>query len=173
MSTLSASRDQTIVIKSLMRALNLCDKNKMGPYALEVVATAFFLLGQVLGLMHCKSGSILAYQRALDVSPNDISFLVALANAIRTRNEAGDLDEAIKVYLKAVSLDPASAQLYRHVGSAYMQKGCIPEAIGAFTRSVALSVEGDEWVPQVNAIIKTLTDKLRSHQQGQIIVDLP
>lgn len=169
----NASRDLTIVVKSLIRSINLCDKNRDDPASSEVLSTAFFLLGQVLGLMHYKSGSIMAYEKALEVSPHDISFLVALANAIRTRNETNDLDEAIKIYLKAVSLDPTSAQLHRHVGSAYMQKGSLAEAIGAFTRSVALSREGDEWVPQVNMIINTLTEKLRSHQQGQIIVDLP
>lgn len=55
-----------------------------------------------------------------------------------------------------------------------MQQGLTAKAISSFTTSLEVSTEDDDvWKPQIVAIIKDLTEKLRLHSEGTIVIDLP
>lgn len=55
-----------------------------------------------------------------------------------------------------------------------MQQGLIAQAISSFTSSLNVSDEEDDpWRSQIESIIRDLTEKLRLHNQGTIVVDLP
>lgn len=58
-----------------------------------------------------------------------------------------------------------------------MQKGLIALAISSFTSSLQFGDQNEEgidpWADQINSIVKDLTEKLRLHNQGTIVVDLP
>ena len=57
-----------------------------------------------------------------------------------------------------------------------MQQGLIAKAISSFTKSLQVSVDDDDddiWRPQIESIIKDLTEKLRLKNEGTIVIDLP
>jgi hypothetical protein len=55
-----------------------------------------------------------------------------------------------------------------------MQQGLTAKAISSFTTSLEVSSEEDDvWRPQIISIIKDLTEKLRLHSEGTIVIDLP
>jgi len=54
-------------------------------------------------------------------------------------NKKGDLDEAIRLYSKAISLKPDSAPLFYVRGRAYTQKDQHDKAVSDFTRAIALN----------------------------------
>lgn len=57
-----------------------------------------------------------------------------------------------------------------------MQQGQIVKAISSFTKSLQVSVDDDDddiWRPQIESIIRDLTEKLRLKNEGTIVIDLP
>ena len=74
-------------------------------------------------------------------------------------------------------LPSENAALHRNLACSQMQKGLIAQAISSFTLSLNVADHSedvpDPWAPQILPIIKDLTEKLRLHNSGTIIVDLP
>jgi hypothetical protein len=67
-----------------------------------------------------------------------------------------------------------NAALHRNLACSLMQQGLTAKAISSFTTSLEVSSEEDDvWKPQIVAIIKDLTEKLRLHSEGTIVIDLP
>lgn len=69
--------------------------------------------------------AVAAYQEALELSPDWLDALHALAMAYM---QAGRLDDAIATGKRIVELDPGDAFAYTSLSIFYQRKGLIPEA---------------------------------------------
>lgn len=77
------------------------------------------------------------YERALEINPDCVEALVALANIHLLSNQ--DPREALRLFEKALQFNPHSALLHRNIGSVLTRLGRPEEAFASFRRSLALS----------------------------------
>lgn len=69
-----------------------------------------------------------------------------------------------------------NSALHRNLACSLMQQGLIAKAIASFTTSLQVSADDDDddiWRPQIESIVKDLTEKLRLKNEGTIVIDLP
>lgn len=65
------------------------------------------------------------YQKALELDPNFVEAILALAKA---HELMGDLDEAIRILQEAIEQHPTEPFLHTSLSQCYQKKGMIPEA---------------------------------------------
>lgn len=146
-------------------------------------------------------GAISSFKKSCELDQLNPSYKMALGNALRLRahlkKSKEDLEDSVIVYNSGLLIDPGksdlscivfntyelickflihpeNAALHRNLACSLMQQGSIAQAISSFTSSLKVSTDDDEsWRPQITSIIKDLTEKLRLHSQGTIVVDLP
>lgn len=178
-----------LILKSYIRAINICDRVTRGCETLPihdsliVQANAYYVLGNKLSSLGLKLGAIECYRSGLIIEPNDVNTLLALGTTIRTKlgtivtydnkdQMNADLVECISIYKQALKIDELNPNIYRHLGSVYMQKGDIADALAHFIKSLNYSSPDDPLLPQINIIIDQLKEKLQQRKKGQIIVDV-
>lgn len=186
-----------LVERALLRSLAVLQQSRTGDERGEdeddevdaderkvLTALTYFQLGKALE-QHAAAlgggatdGAIGAYRRALAIDASDPAYAMATGNALRMRghrkSSPHDLAEAITVYQTALKRHPDHAHLHRNLACAHMQKGDLVPAIASFQASLVHATEDDDpWKPQVTQIIATLTEKLRQHQGGTFVVDVP
>ncbi len=81
------------------------------------------------------AAAVIAYQKALAVTPNDPRLLVSLGLALAL---GGDLDAAVNAYAKSLALDPRQPLAQVNLGIAYGRSGRHAEADRAFRAASAL-----------------------------------
>jgi tetratricopeptide (TPR) repeat protein len=98
----------------------------------------FVALGRLRENQFAFDAAIDAFQRAVDVNPNDASAHRELGEAYAAQDR---LDDALSEFLVAVILDPLEASA--HVGRAqvYAARGRLPDAIAAFRSALAVASE--------------------------------
>ncbi len=186
---LDANNSNPLILKSYIRAINICDRVTRGHESLPnhdsliVQANAYYLLGNKLSSLGLKLGAIESYRLGLSIEPNDVNTLLALGTTIRMKlgtivtydnkdQMNADLVECISTYKQALKIDESNPNIYRHLGSVYMQKGDIADALAYFLKSLNYSSPDDPLLPQINIIIDQLKEKLQQRKKGQIIVDV-
>jgi len=186
---LDATNANSLIFKSYLRAINICDRLTRGNESasnyelITVHSNAYYLLGNKLSNFGLKLGAIECYRLGLSIEPNDINTLLALGTTIRTKlgtvvtyenkeQMNADLVECISIYKRALKIDETNPNVYRHLGSVYMQKGDIADALAYFLKSLNFSSPDDLIMPQINIIIEQLKEKLQQRKNGQIIVDV-
>jgi len=186
---LDATNANSLIFKSYLRAINICDRLTRGNESasnyelITVHSNAYYFLGNKLSNFGLKLGAIECYRLGLSIEPNDINTLLALGTTIRTKlgtvvtyenkeQMNADLVECISIYKQALKIDETNPNVYRHLGSVYMQKGDIADALAYFLKSLNFSSLDDPILPQINIIIEQLKEKLQQRKNGQIIVDV-
>ncbi|OKH44640.1 hypothetical protein NIES2130_37820 [Scytonema sp. HK-05] len=77
-----------------------------------------------------------AYNKAIQLNPNDATAYNNLGNALREQNK---LDEAIAAYNKAIQLNPNDATAYNNLGNALREQNKLDEAIAAYNKAIQLN----------------------------------
>jgi tetratricopeptide (TPR) repeat protein len=80
--------------------------------------------------------AILAYQKALDISPKQPNILAYMAEAL---TKLGRKDEALAAYEKAISLHTTDAALFTNMGIILGEMGKIQDAQRAFEKAASLN----------------------------------
>jgi superkiller protein 3 len=98
----------------------------------------FVALGRLRENQFAFDAAIDAFQRAVDINPNDAAAHRELGEALAAQDR---LDEALSEFLIAAILDPLDAAA--HVGRAqqYMARGRLPDAIAAFRAALTVAAE--------------------------------
>lgn len=100
---------------------------------------------QALGAIYYQAknnteAAIMCYQMALNIEPNNIESLVALAEI---HYDKGNYDNAIFCYKKALEFDNDNPRAHCNLGFVYWEKGDINDAIKHYQRAIALYPEYD------------------------------
>src|SRR5262249_16999970 len=82
-----------------------------------------------------STGTIAAYQKAVDLDPKDAKVHQNLGNALR---DQGDVPGPIAAYQKAIELDPNYAKAHYGLGYALCTKGDVPGSIAAYRKASEL-----------------------------------
>ena len=94
-----------------------------------------------LGDLHCKimqfEKAIDLYLECLELDPNNIIYLGALANAY-FQNGDGDIEQAIKCYLGCLELNPDNVAIWMSLGISYYKLDRYRDAIQWLSKSVEL-----------------------------------
>lgn len=98
-------------------------------------ATALAYMGDRFAAAGNSTDAVIAYERALEVLPNDARLLVNLAN---TRRDAGDLARAIDAYQRAVAANRGSPLTWVNFGIALGAAGDTAAAVTALTNAATL-----------------------------------
>jgi len=103
---------------------------------LKLAASTYFNLGLTLFRQERYEESLLNFQRALEIEPNDPEYLDLLSNAFL---ELGRLDEAMEAIRAAIAADENYALAHYDLGTVLAQmKGQDAAALRAFKRSLEL-----------------------------------
>src|SRR5262245_48577523 len=140
------------------------------------------LLGEPMAGMSSQAGASDPYQRALELSKQDKleEAKAQLDQAVRIDparpdvhnllgsiyDRMGQLDDAIRCYLRAIELDPGVAAPFNNLGIAYLRKNDVDRAIQAFRR--ALQVEPENIFSHYNLGIVYL----RAREYGEAVSHL-
>jgi tetratricopeptide (TPR) repeat protein len=96
---------------------------------------AWYRLGAILNLAGKNSGAIPAYQRAIELDPEDAPPHTGLGNVYA---DLGQYDRALAAYQRAIDLDPTDASPHHGVGNVYADLGQYDQALAAYQRAVEL-----------------------------------
>jgi tetratricopeptide (TPR) repeat protein len=103
---------------------------------LKLAASTYFNLGLALFRQERYEESLLNFQRALEIEPNDPEYLDLLSNAFL---ELGRLDEAMEAIRAAIAVDDNYALAHYDLGTVLAQmKGQDAAALRSFKRSLDL-----------------------------------
>ena len=84
------------------------------------------------------AGAEASYQKALSLSPQNTRAINRAAELARIR---GRWDESIRLYRRAIDLDPLDSFGHLNIGIAFYYAGRQEDAIGAFQKAIALTPE--------------------------------
>lgn len=85
--------------------------------------------------MACHEEAFQAVRMAAQLLPDDAELFNIAATLFR---DSGQLDKAIRCYLRASELNPALPEVHNNLGGALMLNGEVDQAIKAFTRAVEI-----------------------------------
>ena len=128
---LGASKDPKMSVKKafkLLEKVRLLNENSHGYY---------FLMGQLLLLTRQHDKAIKSGKRAVSLSPNNATFLNALALIHRYN---GELEKALSLRKKAIRLNPyPEGQYYTNLGNDYVALEKYEESIQAYKKAIQIS----------------------------------
>jgi Tfp pilus assembly protein PilF len=99
---------------------------------------AWTILGVALRANGQPSSAIVAYRRALALTPEAGGVLSNLGNALK---DVGRLDEAIAAHYRAVQADAKNATTWQNLGVALRERGDLKDALAAFQHVLNLAPE--------------------------------
>lgn len=118
----------------------------MGHFGLIPIAENTFLLEDIHDVFYFEREGAGAKSRLvteIDVTMEGYQLL-----------EAGDTDQAIKAFQKAVGYFPASSNLHDSLGEAYMKKGMTAEAVKSYEKSIELNPENENGIAMLKKLKK-------------------
>ncbi|MGF1541124.1 MAG: tetratricopeptide repeat protein [Pleurocapsa sp.] len=90
--------------------------------------------------------AILNLQKAIEINSDQPAWVYQhLAKALSQQQQ---LDEAVKVYHKAIKLEPDNSSLYRGLAKLQAQKGDLEKAIANYRKAIELNSDQPVWVYQ-------------------------
>ena len=90
------------------------------------------------------SQAIAAYQKAIEIEPNNFLIYFYLASYLE---EQGDLVEAIAIYQQAIEINPQTpAWLYGNLGNAWQKQGRFNRAITAYQQAISTEANPPTWI---------------------------
>jgi|GEM_PF-771996 len=88
--------------------------------------------------------TIIAYQKAIAIEPDNFLFYFYLANYLE---EQGDLVNAVANYQQAIEINfEPPAWLYGNLGNAWQRHGRFASAIAAYQKAISLAAEPPAWI---------------------------
>ena len=120
---------------------------------------AYSYLGMALKEKGDNQAAIGAFEKALDIDPND--YVWSHVNLGMLLAGEGRYDEAVAKHLKALELFPGYSWAYTNLGKAYLGKGDFDEAIDAFEKAV----EAD---PNDSRAAEGLEGALKARESGVV-----
>ena len=97
---------------------------------------------KVLGALFRQTGrlqeSLIANQRAVEISPNDAAAHINLGNTLR---ELGRLEDAEASYSKAIAITPESPEAHSNLGHTLQELGRLEEAEISLSKAIAIKPE--------------------------------
>ena len=128
---------------------------------------------EVMGGFYQSSGkydqAIEAYNKALELNPQDPDTLNDLGNTLASK---GELDEAIDKYDKAIALKPEHARAQYNLASTLSEKGNKAEAINAYKKVVKLKVADPEVLDRVGIALRLRDQNLEAVEAHSQAADL-
>jgi tetratricopeptide (TPR) repeat protein/GR25 family glycosyltransferase involved in LPS biosynthesis len=95
----------------------------------------YYQLGQKLEKEKQLDGALKAYQKAIEIDPNNFWYHHSLANVFRKQNQS---QQAITAYENAIKINPKFSWSHYHLGCLLEQQGKIQESISAYQTAVEL-----------------------------------
>jgi len=127
-------------------------------------ASGYYNLARVQAKQGKNEDAILAYRSAVTLNPNlreksqddelfeNIRTEIADLNEAAEHNsqgdqlrDAGEIDQAVSEYQKAVALDPSNDSYHANLGKAYEQQGRLADAGNEFATALSEALENDEY----------------------------
>ncbi|MDY7004062.1 MAG: tetratricopeptide repeat protein [Cyanobacteriota bacterium] len=101
----------------------------------DATAQDYYQLGQKLEEEKQLEPALKAYQKAIEIEPNNFWYQYSLANIFRKQNQ---FQQAITAYENAMKINPNFSWSYYYLGGILQQQGKIKEAISAYQTAVEL-----------------------------------
>lgn len=102
-------------------------------------AVAHRNLGSALMEMGRTRDAIDQARESLRINPKDVDFLYNLACILSVRGSSSDLDEAIKLFYAALTIDPSRYRIHNDLGTALARRGRLDAAISQFRQTLRLN----------------------------------
>lgn len=101
----------------------------------DATAKDYYQLGQKLEKEKQLERALKAYQKAIEIDPNNSWYHHNLANVFRKQNQ---IQQAITAYENAIKINPKFSWSHYHLGCLLEQQGKIQESISAYQTAVEL-----------------------------------
>jgi tetratricopeptide (TPR) repeat protein len=126
----------------------------------------WFQKGQVLEKLHHYTDAVMAYNKAMQLNPNDPEVLRWRGNVLFSLKR---YEEAIGSYDKAIQLQPSNPHLWRCLASSLIKLKRYQEAAVCFDKAVQLQPDSHStwyWRGRVLSEIKRYSEALRSYDRA-------